>query len=72
MDGLSHKLSLQNCIVNATKAIRSSKKRAEELMVCKFVKKELHSITNTDINNILKILIEMEGIENKPSKDKGS
>ena len=76
MDALSHNdismETLQTCIVNAIKAIRSSKKRADELTVYKFVKKELHSITNTDINNTLKKLVEMGRIENKPSKDKSS
>ena len=76
MDGLSHNdismETLQTSIVNAIKAIRSSKKRADELTVCKFVKRELHLITNTDVNNTLKILIEMGRIENKPSKDKSS
>ena len=57
--------TLQSSIVNATKAIRSSKKRADELTIYKFVKKELHSITNTDVNNTLKILSGMR-IENKP------
>ena len=76
MDGLSHNNismeTLQTSIVNAIKAIRSSKKRADELTVYKFVKKELHLITNTDVNNTLKILSEMGRIENKPSKDKSS
>ena len=58
MDGLSHNdismETLQTAIVNAIKAIRSSKKRADELTVYKFVKRELHLITNTDINNTLK------------------
>ena len=76
MDGLSHNdismKTLQTSIVNAIKAIRSSKKRADELTVYKFVKKELHLITNTDVNNTLKILIEMGRIKNKPSKDKSS
>ena len=64
--------TLQSSIVNATKAIRSSKKRADELTIYKFVKKELHSITNTDVNNTLKILSGMRRIENKPWKDKSS
>ena len=64
--------TLQTSIVNAIKAIRSSKKRADELTVCKFVKRALHLITNTDVNNTLKILIEMGRIKNKPSKDKSS
>ena len=76
MDGLSYNdismETLQTSIVNAIKAIRSSKKRADELTVYKFVKKELHLITNTDVNNTLKILSEMGRIENKPSKDKSS
>ena len=64
--------TLQISIINAIKAIRSSKKSADELTVYKFVKKELHLITNTDVNNTLKILIAMERIKNKPSKDKSS
>ena len=63
MDGLSHNdismETLQTSIVNTIKAIRSSKKRADELIVYKFVKKELHLITNTDVNNTLKILIDL-------------
>ena len=68
MDALSHNdismETLQTCIVNAIKAIRLSKKRADELTAHTFVKKELHLITNTDINNTLKILIEIRRIEN--------
>ena len=64
MDGLSHNdksmKTLQISIVNTIKAIRSSEKRTGELTVYKFVKKELYLITNTDVNNTLKILIEME------------
>ena len=60
----------QTSIVNAIKAIRSSKKRTDELTVYKFVKEELHLIINTDVNNTLKILKEMGRIEYKPSKDK--
>ena len=62
MDGLSHNnISMetqQTSIVN-TKAIRSSEKGADELTVYKFIKKELHLITNTDVNSTLKILSEM-------------
>ena len=76
MDRLSHNdismETLQTSIVNAIKAIRSSKKCADKLTVYKFVKKELHLITNTDVNNTLRILSEMGRIENKPSKDKSS
>ena len=65
MDGSSHNdismETLQTSVANAIKAIRSSKKRADELTVYKFVKKELHSITNTDINNTVKILREIWG-----------
>ena len=64
--------TLQTSIVNTIKAIRSSKKLADELTVYKFVKKGLHLITNTNVNNTLKILIEMGRIENKPSKDVSS
>ena len=64
--------TLQASIVNAIKAIRSSKKRADELTIYKFVKKELHLIINTDVNNTLKILSRMGRIENKPLKDKSS
>ena len=76
MDGLNHHdismETLLTSIVNAIKAIRSSKKRADELTVKKSVKNEFHLITNTDVNNILKIFSEMGRIENKPSKDKDS
>ena len=76
MDELSHNdismETLQTSTVRALKAIRSSKKRADELTVYKFVKKELHLIINTDVNNTLKILIETGRIENKPTKDKSS
>ena len=64
--------TLQTSIVNAIKAIRSSKKRTDKLTVYKFVKKELNLITNTDVNNTLKILIEIGRIINKPSEDKSS
>ena len=64
--------TLQASIVNGIKAIRSSKKRADELTIYKFVKKELHLIINTDVNNTLKILSRMGRIENKPLKDKSS
>ena len=76
MDGLTRKNismeTLQTSIVNAIKAIRSSKKGADELTVYKFVKKELHFITKTDVNNTLKILIEIGRIITKPSKDMSS
>ena len=76
MDRLGHNdismETLQASIVNAIKAIRSSKKRADELTIYKLVKKELHLITNTDVNNTLKIFSGMGRIENKPSKDKSS
>ena len=76
MEGLSYKdismETLKTSIVNAIKALRPSKKRADELTLYKFVKKELHLITNTDVNNTLKILIEMGRIKNKLSKDKSS
>ena len=76
MDRLSHNdismETLQASIVNAIKAIRSSKKRADELTIYKFVKNELHLIINTDVNNTLKILSRMGRIENKPLKDKSS
>ena len=46
MDGLNHNdismETLQTSIVNAIRAIRSSKKHADELTIYKFVKKELH------------------------------
>ena len=76
MDRLSHNdismETLQASIVNAIKAIRSSKKRVDELTIYKFVKKELHLITNADVNNTLKILIKIGRIIDKPSKDKSS
>ena len=62
MDRLSHNdisiETLQTRIVNTIKAIRSSKKRPDELTVHKSVNKELHSITNGVINKTLKKLIE--------------
>ena len=74
MDRLSHNNismeTLQTCIVDSIKAIRSSKKRVDQLTVYKFVKKELHSIINMVINYTLKKITEMGRIENKPSKDK--
>ena len=74
MDGLNHNYVsmeiLETSIINAIKAISSSKKRADELTVYKFVKKEFQLITNTDINKTLEVLSEMGRIENKPSKDK--
>ena len=48
--------------INAIKAIRSSKKRADELTVYKFVKNELHSIINEEINDTLKTLCELEAL----------
>ena len=73
MDGLSHNdismETLQASIVNAIKAKRSSKRRADELTKYAFVKKELCLITNTDRSNTLKILSRMGKMENKPSKD---
>ena len=76
MDGFSHNEismeTLQTSIDNTIKAKRSFKKLADELMVYIFVKNELHLVTNTDINNTLKTLSEMERLENKPSKEKSS
>ena len=76
MDELSHNnISMENLktsIVNAIKAIRPPGKHEDDVMVYKFVKKELHLITNTNINNTLKILSKMRRIENKPSKDNSS
>ena len=72
MDGLSHNdismETLQTSIVNAIKAIRSSKKCADKFTVYKFVKKEIHVITNMDVNNTLKKLGDMGRIEYKPLK----
>ena len=64
--------TLQASILSAIKVIRSSKKRADELTVYKFIKRELQSITNEEITNTLKTLCEMRLIENKPSNDKSS
>ena len=60
--------TLQTSIVIAIKAIRPSKTRADELTVYKFVKKELHLITNTNVNNTLKILSEMGKIKTSQQK----
>ena len=52
--------TLQASIMSVIKAIRSSKKRADELSVYKFIRKELQPITNEDINdteNIMRIEI---------------
>ena len=72
MDGLSHNdismETLQTSIVNAIKAIRSSKKCADKFTVYKFVKKEIHVITNMDVNNTLKKLGDMGRIEYKQLK----
>ena len=76
MDELSHNdISMENLktsIVNAIKAIRPPEKHEDDVMVYKFVKNELHLITDTNINNTLKILSKMRRIENKPSKDNSS
>ena len=58
--------------MSIVKAIRSSKKRADELTVYKFIKRELQSITNEEITDTLKTLCEMRLRENKPSNDKSS
>ena len=63
--------TLQASILSAIKAIRSSKKRADELTVYKFIKRELQSITSEEITDTLKIC-EMKLIENKPSNNKSS
>ena len=64
--------SLQASILSTVKVIRSSKKRTDELTAYKFIKRELQSITNEDITDILKTLCEMRLIKNKPSNDKSS
>ena len=64
--------TLQASILSAIKAIRSSKKWADELTVYKFIKRELQSIISEEITNTLKTLCEMKLIENKPSNDKSS
>ena len=60
MDGLNHNdISMETretSIVYAIKAIRSSKKHADELTVYKFFKKEIQLVTNSDISNTFKIL----------------
>ena len=61
--------TLQASILSAVKAIRSSKKRADELIVYKFIKRRFQSITNEEITDTLKILCEMKLLENKPSND---
>ena len=63
---------LQTSIVNAIKAIRSSEKCADKFTMYKFVKKELHVITNMDVNNMLKTLGDMGRIEYKPLKGMSS
>ena len=61
--------TLQASILIAIKLIRSSKKRADKLTVCKFIKEELQSITN-EITDTLKTLCALVVIENKSSNDK--
>ena len=56
----------QASILSTIKAIRSSKKRADELTLYKFIKRELQSITN-EITDTLKTLCDLGLIENKPS-----
>ena len=51
--------TLQAFILSAIKAIRSSKKRADELTIHKFIKTELQSITNEEITDTFKTLCEM-------------
>ena len=62
--------TLQASILIAIKLIRSSKKRADKLTVCKFIKEELQSITNEEITDTLKTLCALVVIENKSSNDK--
>ena len=57
----------QASILSTIKAIRSSKKRADELTLYKFIKRELQSITNEEITDTLKTLCDLGLIENKPS-----
>ena len=64
--------TLQASILSAIKAIRSSKKRTDELTVYRFIKRELQSITNEEKTYTLKTLCEMRLIENKPSNNKSS
>ena len=64
--------TLQASILIAIKTIRSSKIRADERTVYKFIKTELQSIINEEITDTLKTLCEMGLIGNKPSNDKSS
>ena len=50
--------TLQASILSAIKATRSSKKRADELTVYKFVKREPQSISNEEITDTLRKLCE--------------
>ena len=50
----------QASIITAIKAIRSSRKRVDKLAVCKFIKKELQSISNEESDEILSHTIEDE------------
>ena len=63
--------TLQASFLRAIKAIKSSKKRADELTIFKFIKSELQSITNEEITDTLKTC-EIRLIENKPFNDKSS
>ena len=64
--------TLQASVLSAIKAVRLSKKRADELTVYKSIKRELQSITNEEITDTLKTLCELGLIDNKPSNDKSS
>ena len=60
---------LNASILSEIKTIISFKKRADELTVYKFIKKELQSITNEEITDTLKTY-ELGLIESKPSNGK--
>ena len=60
--------TLQTSAINAIKAIRSFKKREDELTGYKFLEEDFQLITDTNINNTLKMLSKIGRTENKPSK----
>ena len=64
--------TLKTSIINAIKTQRSHKKRPDELTVLEFVKKDLRTITYSDINENLVRLTEVGIIKNKPSNNRNS
>ena len=64
--------TLKTSIINAIKTLRSHKKRPDELTVLEFVKKDLRTITYSNINENLVRLTEVGMIKNEPSNNRNS